>query len=59
MEINRSKYTNKEIQSNINILTNKMEQMKLQRTEITQQINQTKKQIQYWLDLDESQLKLL
>jgi prefoldin subunit 5 len=52
-------YTPKEIQKNIEVLTNRMESLKLERTELTQNINSIKKQIQYWLDLDKSQLKLL
>ena len=52
-------YKPKEIQKNIEVLTNRMESLKLERTELTQNINSIKKQIQYWLDLDKSQLKLL
>jgi hypothetical protein len=37
------KYTQKEVQLNIEFLTNKMELLKLQRTEITQSINSLKK----------------
>jgi len=52
------KYTQQEIELNISKLTNLLEQKKLDRTELTKTINETKKQIQYWLDLDKSQLKL-
>ena len=51
-------YTDKEIQSNIENLTNQMNQLKLDRTELSQSINSMKKQIQSWLELDKSQLKM-
>lgn len=51
-------YSTKEIESNISVLTRRLEELKLKRTEITKDINHTKKQIQYWVDLDKSQLNL-
>ena len=51
-------YTQAEVSLNIETLTNKMELLKLERTELTQNINLTKKQIDYWLKLDKSQLKM-
>ena len=52
------KYTPKEIRENVNKLSDLLEVSKLKRTDLSKQINETKKQIQYWLDLDESQLKM-
>lgn len=52
-------YTNEEIQSNINKLTAKSDSLKLQRTAISKDINQIKKQIQYWQEMDLSQLKIM
>lgn len=51
-------YTQAEVNRNIETLTNKMELLKLERTELTQNINLTKKQVDYWLKLDKSQLKM-
>lgn len=51
-------YTQKEIDYNITKLNNILESSKLKRTEITKAINETKKQIKYWEDIDKSQLKL-
>jgi len=53
-----NKYTPYEIQINIEKLTNIMEDMKDKRSELTKQINDTSKQIKYWQELDESQLKM-
>lgn len=52
------KYTHKEIQQNIKKLTDRMETMKMERTELTQNINSTQKQIDSWLNMDQSQNKL-
>jgi cell division protein FtsB len=52
------KYTLKEIQYNIDKLTSKMDQLKLNRTQITKDINSLKKQIDFWESIDESQLKM-
>lgn len=51
-------YTQKEVLQNINTLQNELDVSKLKRTEITKRINELKKQIQYWRDLDLSQLKM-
>ena len=45
-------YTQAEIQKNIEALTNKSELLKKQRTDLSQNINSIKKQIQGWLELD-------
>ena len=52
------KYTQKEIDSNINILESKIDQLKLDRTELSQEINANKKQVLAWRELDLSQIKL-
>tara|TARA_R110000803_G_C11713133_1_gene287204 strand:+ start:45 stop:221 length:177 start_codon:yes stop_codon:yes gene_type:complete len=52
------KYTQKEVDSNINILENKINQLKLDRTELSQEINANKKQVLVWRELDLSQIKL-
>ena len=52
------KYTQKEVDSNINILENKINQLKLDRTELSQEINANKKQVLIWRGLDLSQTKL-
>ena len=59
MKQEAKKYTAEEIELNIAKLTNILDNKKLERTELTKQINITKKQIEYWLELDTSQLKLL
>jgi len=51
-------YTAREVAHNINTLANRVELLKLDRTEISQEINQIKKQIVAWEDLDESQFKM-
>ena len=56
MEVNT--YTQKEILSNINRLQDEVELLKLKRTEISKRINELKKQIDYWKDLDISQIKM-
>ena len=57
MENNKT-YTAREVAYNINTLTNRIELLKLDRTEISQEINQIKKQVTAWEDLDESQFKM-
>ena len=52
------KYTQEEVESNINILENKINQLKLDRTELSQEINANKKQVLVWRELDMSQIKL-
>lgn len=51
-------YTQLEISKNIEELVNKMDSLKLNRTEITKNINSIKKQIEEWKKLDLSQLKM-
>lgn len=51
-------YTAREVAYNINTLTNRIELLKLDRTEISQEINQIKKQVTAWEELDESQFKM-
>ena len=52
------KYTQKEILKSIETLTNKLELLKLERTDLTKNINSVKKQIEDWIAFDESQTKL-
>jgi len=51
-------YTNKEIQENIDKLTNRIDRLKSERTNIGQEINKLKKQVVEWELLDLSQIKL-
>ena len=51
-------YTVKEIQRNIDTLNKRVDDLKLSRTEISQEINQVKKQIIAWEELDDSQFKM-
>ena len=51
-------YTEKEINKNIEALNERMESLKLNRSEISQDINQVKKQILAWEELDNSQFKM-
>ena len=51
-------YTNKEIQENIDKLTNRIDRLKCERTNISQEINKLKKQVIEWELLDLSQIKL-
>lgn len=51
-------YTEKEIQHNINTLNKRVDDLKLSRTEISQEINQVKKQVVAWEELDDSQFKM-
>lgn len=48
------KYTQKEVDSKINVLNTVLNDLKLERTELSQRINQVKKQIIYWQELDKS-----
>ena len=52
------KYTQKEINSFISSLSDSLDLMKKERTTLSQNINNAKKQIQYWENLDKSQLKM-
>ena len=51
-------YTEKEIQHNIDTLNKRVDDLKLSRTEINQEINQVKKQVVAWEELDDSQFKM-
>ncbi len=53
-----TKYTEKEIQYNIDTLSNRLESLKRNRTEISKEVNQVKKQIVAWEELDDSQFKM-
>ena len=56
--MNHKTYTFKEVQNNIDTLTEKMELMKLQRSELTKNINSLNKQIKNWQELYQSQFKM-
>lgn len=51
-------YTNEEIQKNIEQLTGRIDRLKTERTNISQEINRLKKQVIEWELLDLSQTKL-
>ena len=51
-------YTQKEVHSNINKLQDQVELPKLNRSDITKRINELKKQIDAWKELDLSQIKM-
>jgi len=51
-------YTEKEIQHNIDTLNKRVDDLKLSRAEISQEINQVKKQVVAWEELDDSQFKM-
>ena len=51
-------YTEKEIQHNIDTLNEIVDNLKLSRTDISQEINQVKKQVVAWEELDDSQFKM-
>ena len=51
-------YTEKEIQHNIDTLNKRVGDLKLSRTEISQEINQVKKQVVAWEELNDSQFKM-
>lgn len=51
-------YTQKEVHSNINKLQDEVDLLKLNRTDITKRINELKKQIDAWKELDLSQIKM-
>lgn len=53
------KHTQKEIDSNINILENQVDDLARERTALSKTINEKKKQIKGWKELDLSQLKLV
>lgn len=51
-------YTNEEIQKNIETLSNRVDSLKLDRTELTRLISELRKQVLYWQELDKSQYKM-
>ena len=51
-------YTQQEIDSNINILSTELDKLKGERLEKSRQITHTKKQIEYWQELDKKQYKM-
>ena len=51
-------YTQEEIESNINKLSDNIELLKKERTEISQNINSLKKQVVYWEDMQLNQYKM-
>jgi len=51
-------YTQKDVDSNINILSNQLDDLKLKRTELSKQITHTQKQILMWEGLDKRQNKM-
>jgi|TARA_R110000782_G_C14458690_1_gene373140 prefoldin subunit 5 len=52
------KYTQKEIDRNINILENTIDNLKRERTELSKSINEKKKQVVSWRELDLHQIKM-
>lgn len=51
-------YTQIEVHSNISKLQDEVDLLKLKRTDITKRINELKKQIDAWKELDLSQIKM-
>jgi flagellar capping protein FliD len=51
-------YTQKDIIHNIDVLTNSIDSLKLDRTSITKSINSLKKQVKTWEELNENQYKM-
>jgi len=51
------KYTQKEIDSSINTLTNRLEILSIERKALNEQMRDVKKNIKFYEDLDCSQLK--
>lgn len=54
-----NKYTEKEVQRNLNILTKTEDDLLQQRKAINQELSRNRKQIEYWKELDLSQLRIL
>ena len=54
----QEKYSQAEVDTNINTLENEIEGLKLHRTELSQSINAKKKQVLSWKELDLSQMKM-
>lgn len=51
-------YTQKEVLHNIKVLQDEVYILEQNRSEINKRLNSLKKQIQYWEDLDLSQIKM-
>jgi len=51
-------YTQKEVLHNIKVLQDEVYILKQNRSEINKRLDSLKKQIQYWEDLDLSQIKM-
>ena len=51
-------YTKKEIESSLNILNNRLEDKKLERTELNSEIRAIRENIKYYEALDERQVKI-
>ena len=51
-------YTLEEINSNINKLNTNLDSLLVKRKQINKDINNTKKQVNFWKELDKSQYKL-
>ena len=58
MDTQQNKYTQKEVLKNIETFKTQEEKLLQQRKELNKSINDTRKQIQYWEELDISQLKI-
>ena len=54
-----NKYTEKEVQRNLHILIKNEDDLLQQRKVINQELSRNRKQIEYWKELDLSQLKIL
>ena len=52
-----NKYTEKEVQTNLSILTKTEDDLLQQRKAINQELSRNRKQIEYWKELDLSQLR--
>lgn len=54
----KAKYTKEEVDSNINILSTEVEELKANRLELSRKITHVKKQIEVWQQLDLAQYKI-
>jgi len=54
-----NKYTEKEVQTNLSILSKAEDELLQQRKAINQELSRKRKQIEYWKELDLSQLRIL
>ncbi len=58
MILEENKYTQKEISHNINFYLSKQEGLNNERKEINKELRRVREAIDYWIDLDISQLKI-